>query len=162
MATLFNYVPHPHIENRQAAGPPKVHDAAVRVHGDNLAGRINRKIGLRITLVVGTMWAAYVFAAIALVSLPDNWKSKQLLILWISSSFLQLVLLPIIIVGQNIQAKAADDRAEATYTDAAAVLEEAKQIQAHLLAQDEAISRILSIVSPPGGAPPEAPAPATA
>jgi len=152
MTTLFEYVPHPHIEARKAQGPPKVHDAAVRVHGDNLAGRINGKIGLRITVIVGTMWAAYVFAAIALISLPDNVKSTQLLILWISSSFLQLVLLPIIIVGQNIQAKAADQRAEATYNDAAAVLDEAKQIQAHLLAQDEAISKILSAVRLGAGA----------
>ena len=56
---------------------------------------------------------------------------------------LALVLLPIIIVGQNIQAAAADARAEATYKDAAAVLEEAKQIQLHLQAQDERIADIL-------------------
>ena len=60
------------------------------------------------------MWCAYVFAGIALISLKDNLGSTQALILWISSSFLQLVLLPIIIVGQNIQAKAADKRAEGT------------------------------------------------
>lgn len=149
MPTLFDYIPHPHIEARRAQGPPKVRDVALKVHGDNLAGRINAKIGLRITVIVGTMWAAYVFAAIAFISLPDNVKSTQLLILWISSSFLQLVLLPIIIVGQNIQARAADERAEATYKDASAVLEEAKQIQAHLSAQDEAIQRIIAEVSKP-------------
>jgi hypothetical protein len=63
------------------------------------------------------MWCAYVFAAIALISLPDNIHSTQLLILWISSSFLQLVLLPIIIVGQNIQSRAADARATKTFED---------------------------------------------
>ncbi len=63
--------------------------------------------------------------------------------MWLSSSFLQLVLLPIIIVGQNIQAKAADKRAEDTYKDAEAVLKEAEEIQKHLLAQDEAISSIV-------------------
>jgi hypothetical protein len=152
MSDLFSYVPHPHIELRQQKGPPKVHDVAMSVHGDNAVGRFNAKVGLRITVIVGTMWAAYVFAAIALISLPDNVKSTQLLILWISSSFLQLVLLPVIIVGQNIQAKAADKRAEATYDDAAAVLEEAKQIQAHLLAQDEAISRILAQLDAPRSA----------
>ena len=151
---LYDYVPHPHIEARRATGPPKVHDAAVKVHGDNAAGRFNAKVGLRITVIVGTMWAAYVFAAIAFISLKDNVQSTQLLILWISSSFLQLVLLPVIIVGQNIQAKAADQRAEATYNDAAAVLEEAKQIQAHLAAQDAAISKILASVSAGGASPP--------
>ncbi len=157
MTTLFDYAPHPHIEARKAKGPPKVRDAAVQVHGDSAVGRFNRKVGLRITVIVGTMWAAYVFAAVALVSLPDNVKSTQLLILWISSSFLQLVLLPIIIVGQNIQAKAADNRAEATYKDAAAVLEEAKQIQAHLLAQDEVISKILATVNPKSATDPSSP-----
>ena len=140
---IFNYAPHPHLEKRKAAGPPKVRDSIAEVHGPGLAGRFNAALGLRITVIVGTMWAAYVFAAIALISLPDNIHSTQTLILWISSSFLQLVLLPIIIVGQNIQARAADKRAEATYNDAVAVLEEAKQIQAHLAAQDAEISRIL-------------------
>jgi len=140
---IFRYVPHPRIAQREAAGPPTVADAAATVHGPGVFGRINTALGLRITVIVGTMWAAYVFAAVALISLPSNIHSTQTLILWISSSFLQLVLLPIIIVGQNIQAKAADARSEATYNDAAAVLEEARQIQAHLAAQDDAISKIL-------------------
>jgi hypothetical protein len=84
---------------------------------DTAAQRINSAVGLRITVLVGTMWCAYVFAAIALISLPDNIHSTQLLILWISSSFLQLVLLPIIIVGQNIQSRAADARATKTFED---------------------------------------------
>ena len=69
---------------------------------------------------------------------------------WIAQTFLQLVLLPIIIVGQNVQAAAADARSEATYNDAAAVLEEAKQIQAHLLAQDDAIGKILTSLAARG------------
>jgi hypothetical protein len=64
-----------------------------------------------------------------------------------AQTFLQLVLLPIIIVGQNVQAAAADARSRATYDDASAVLEEAKQIQAHLKAQDTAIQQILTQVS---------------
>jgi len=159
MSDLFSYVPHPHIELRKQSGPTKVHDVAMSAHGDNAVGRFNAKVGLRITVIVGTMWAAYVFAAVAFISLPDNVQSTQLLILWLSSSFLQLVLLPVIIVGQNIQAKAADKRAEATYDDAAAVLEEAKQIQAHLLAQDEAISRILGCLDMPRPATSEPAAP---
>ena len=146
MPDIFKYVPHPHIAAREASGPPKVHEAAADVHGPGLAGRINAAIGLRITLIVGTMWCAYVFAGIALVSLPSNIHSTSLFILWLSSSFLQLMLLPIIIVGQNIQARASDKRAEATYNDAAAVLEEAKQIQAHLLAQDQELERIVGLL----------------
>jgi hypothetical protein len=87
------------------------------VKRNTAAQRVNATIGLKITVLVGTMWCAYVFAAIALISLPDNVHSTQLLILWISSSFLQLVLLPIIIVGQNIQARASDARAAKTFED---------------------------------------------
>ena len=117
-------------------------------------------IGLKITLVVGTMWAAYVFALLALVSFPailtsTGWIGHPFpkwmlnvgmiaLVAWIAQTFLQLILLPIIIVGQNIQAAASDGRAQATFDDASAVLEEARQIQKHLLAQDEAIQKILT------------------
>jgi hypothetical protein len=66
----------------------------------------------------------------------------------LAQTFLQLVLLPIIIVGQNVQAAATDARSQATYDDAAAVLEESKQIQAHLAAQDAAIEKILAAITP--------------
>ena len=89
---------------------------------------------------------------------PSAVSSHNLTIIvaWVSSNFLQLVLLPIIIVGQNIQAKAADARAEATYKDADAVLHEAIEIQKHLEAQDRAIERILAGVTSDGPTPPPA------
>ncbi len=96
------------------------------VKQDTALQRINSAVGLKITVLVGTMWCAYVFALIALISLPDNIHSKQLFILWLSSSFLQLVLLPIIIVGQNIQARASDARAAKTFED---VLDVRKKIE---------------------------------
>ncbi len=144
-AVAFDYSPHPRILEREAAGPPTVAAARKELHGSGAVGRFNAKVGLKITVIVGTMWAAYLFAVIALLSLPQAITSGNLVIIiaWISSNFLQLVLLPIIIVGQNIQATAADARSEATYKDAAAVLEEAKQIQIHLQAQDEQITKIL-------------------
>ena len=146
MPDLFEYVPHPHVARRREAGPPKVAAAAAKVHGSGLVGRFNARVGLRITLIVGTMWTAYAFTVLALVSAPTAFASGDRLVIvaWIAQTFLQLVLLPIIIVGQNVQAAAADERSLATYNDASAVLEEAKQIQAHLLAQDEAIQQILT------------------
>ncbi|MBF6599099.1 MAG: hypothetical protein IVW36_01160 [Dehalococcoidia bacterium] len=149
MTRLFEYVPHPHLERRRAAGPPTVAAAAAHIHGPGLIGRINAKLGLKITLIVGTMWCAYLFALLALVSAPSALRSGNSLIIvaWIAQTFLQLVLLPIIIVGQNVQAAAADSRAQATFNDAEAVLEEARQIQAHLAAQDAAMERILAMTS---------------
>jgi hypothetical protein len=144
MSSLFDYCPHPHLEHRRRQGPPTVAAAAAQVHGQSVAGKINGKIGLRITVIVGTMWCAYVFAAIALVSFKDNLGSTQDLILWVSSSFLQLVLLPIIIVGQNIQARASDKRADDTYRDAEAIMHETLQLQEHLQAQDELLSEMIN------------------
>ena len=97
------------------------------------------------TLGVGTMVCAYIFAIVALISLPSAIKSHNLTIIiaWISSNFLQLVLLPVIIVGQNIQADASDKRAEDTYKDAGAVFHEAIEIQKHLASQDEAITEVV-------------------
>ena len=146
MSGIFEYIQHPHVEDRKAAGPPTVAAAVAQMHGPGPIGRLNARIGLKITVVVGTMWCAYLFTILALVSAPSAFKTgnKLIIIAWIAQTFLQLVLLPIIIVGQNVQAAAADARSEATYNDAAAVLEEAKQIQAHLEAQDAAIEKILA------------------
>src|ERR1051325_1029314 len=87
------------------------------IHGDNLMGRINTRLALGITRMVGSMWCAYAFALLALVSLPAALSSHSpiIIIAWIAQTFLQLVLLPIIIVGQNVQAAASDARAESDH-----------------------------------------------
>ena len=154
MAEIFEYVPHPHAEERKIAGPPTVAAAVVQLHGPGPVGRFNARFGLKITVIVGTMWCAYLFTLLALLSAPSAFKTGNSLIIvaWIAQTFLQLVLLPIIIVGQNVQAAAADARAEATYKDAAAVLEEAKQIQSHLTAQDAEIGKIVAaLIAPQAG-----------
>ena len=145
----FEYKPHP----RTVAHA----DHTVKPHKvDDERTGINGRVGLFITVIVGTMWCAYLFTLIALVSLPSVMKQSGIgfpfdfgdgtviLVSWIAQTFLQLVLLPIIIVGQNIQARAADKRAESTYKDAEAVLHEAMQIQAHLAEQDKALSELVA------------------
>jgi hypothetical protein len=114
---------------------------------DSRAARFNKFLALKITAAVGTMWCAYAFAALALVSLPDAIRGgTSTTITWIAQTFLQLVLLSIIIVGQNVQSAAADARAQATYEDADAVLHTALDIQRHMEAQDTEIQRILEEV----------------
>jgi hypothetical protein len=149
MLDLFDYVQHPHVTQRKESGPPKVAESASAVHGPGPIGRFNARVGLKITLIVGTMWSAYIFTLLALVSAPAAFQSgdRIIIVAWIAQTFLQLVLLPIIIVGQNVQAAAADARSLATYNDASAVLEEAKQIQLHLKVQDDAIQQILAALS---------------
>jgi hypothetical protein len=139
-ATLFQHTPHPRTQVRlsgTAPAPPKADDQRVGFNG---------RAGLFITTVVGTMWAAYFFTLLALVSFPAAIRSGSSIIIvaWIAQTFLQLVLLPIIIVGQNIQSKAADRRAEDTYKDAEAMLHECVQIQEHLTAQDIAQQAMLT------------------
>jgi Protein of unknown function (DUF1003) len=144
MSTIYEYVPHPRLKELAASRPVKV--AHLRgVDHQSAVVRLNARVGLKVTVIVGTMWTAYLFTVLALIALPDAVKQgTYYIVVWLSSSFLQLVLLPIIIVGQNIQAKAADKRAEETYKDAEAILKEAEDIQKHMLAQDQAISNILS------------------
>lgn len=132
---LYEHVPHPHIVDRLTAGPVKVED-----HHPTATAlqRFNKVLGVKITTWVGTMVCAYVFAALAAVSLPGVLKSGDTVVIvaWITQTFIQLVLLPIIIVGQNVQAQAADARSEQTFKDTEAVLEMSKQTQEHMVAQD--------------------------
>ena len=145
MSKIYEYVRHPRAHELATRTPVKTADVRGVDH-DNRMVRFNARFGLGITLVVGTMWCAYLFTGLALISLPSAIKSHDAIIIiaWIAQTFLQLVLLSIIIVGQNIQAAGSDARAKATYDDAAAVLEEAKQIQIHLQAQDDKIIAILN------------------
>jgi len=90
------------------------------VHGTNAVGQFNNRVAVTITRLVGTMWAAYLFCLIALVSFPQALQAlfrgdRVTAISWLSQSFLQLVLLPIIIVGQNVISASQDARAEADH-----------------------------------------------
>jgi len=90
------------------------------IHGAGVIGQFNGRLAVLITKSVGTMWAAYLFMIIALVSLPQAWNAFMhgdtvIGVSWLSQSFLQLVLLPIIIVGQNIISASQDARAEADH-----------------------------------------------
>jgi hypothetical protein len=85
----------------------------------------NAKLALVITRSVGTMACAYVFAAIALISLPAAVSSGQVIIIvaWIAQTFLQLVLLSIIMVGQTVQSVASDARADKEFADTETILD---------------------------------------
>jgi hypothetical protein len=92
-------------------------DVHGQVHGLGAVGRFNTWLALKITGTVGTMWAAYAFALLTLISLPAAIATGSAIIIvaWIAQTFLQLVLLPIIIVGQNVIQATNDARAEADH-----------------------------------------------
>lgn len=138
MSVAFEHQPHPRVAAHAKSRPPKSTDEHVGFNG---------RIALLLTTAVGTMWCAYVFAVLALIALPSALGGGLFpLIQWVSQTFIQLVMLSVIMVGQNILSRASDKRADMTYQDAEATFHEAEQIQAHLKAQDDALNALLDKV----------------
>lgn len=109
------HIKHPRIEERSAHGPHLTKDEHIGFNG---------RIAVLITKGVSTMWCAYIFALIALISLPSAIEGgTATLVSWIAQTFLQLVLLSVIMVGQKVSAQASDKQALQTYKDTEALLE---------------------------------------
>ncbi len=123
-----------HLAKAVRLSPSEIRSAMREVDG------FNAKLAVLITHAVGSMAMAYVFCLIALTSLPailieagvltksdvPTFFTKPGLILivaWIAQTFIQLVLLSIIMVGQDVQSIAADARAENTFKDTQAILD---------------------------------------
>ena len=118
--TIYNYcmtkqhIPHPRIEERAKVGPHLTKHENIGFNGF---------LATKITAAVGTMWCAYIFAIIALISLPAAIHGGVATsISWLAQTFLQLVLLSVIMVGQKVAAAASDKQALQTYKDAEALL----------------------------------------
>ena len=126
-----------HLEHRLVLS----HQSHGTVHGTGAAGRFNAWLAVKITKTVGSMWMAYAFAALTLISLPAAIASGNTIVIvaWIAQTFLQLVLLTIIIVGQNVIQAANDARAEADHETLSAV----HQLTIEVHAINEAQSAIL-------------------
>jgi hypothetical protein len=108
------HVPHPHLELRKEF---------LKRHREEISG-FNNRLAVKITNIVGTMWCAYAFGILALISLPVALRSgTSALVAWIAQTFLQLVLLSIIMVGQKVAAAKSDLQLEHTYMDAEALLQ---------------------------------------
>jgi hypothetical protein len=123
-----------HLAKAVRFSPSEIRHAMSEVEG------FNAKLAVIITHAVGSMAMAYIFCVIALTSLPailiqagvltnsdvPNLLTKPGLILivaWIAQTFIQLVLLSIIMVGQDVQSIAADARSENTFKDTQAILD---------------------------------------
>ena len=95
------------------------------------AASFNRKLAEKITSGVSTMWCAYGFAALALISLPVALRTGDLpvIVAWVAQTFLQLVLLSIIMVGQNSASEAVAQKITETHTASLGEFELAKEAQ---------------------------------
>lgn len=129
-SSLFHYTPHPH----QPRNINMVHAAEQKAAG------LNTAIAVVLTKSVGTMLCAYIFAFIGVGSLIGVFTGNVFLALVfgsISSYFLQLVLLPVIIVGQNVLNRKQELQAEEQFETTKKVYRDIEQIMQHLAAQDE-------------------------
>jgi hypothetical protein len=123
-----------HLTRAVRLSPAEIRRATREVEG------FNAKLAVVITHAVGSMAMAYVFCLIAITSLPailiqagvlttsdvPKFLTKPGLILivaWIAQTFIQLVLLSIIMVGQDVQSIASDARSENTFKDTQAILD---------------------------------------
>jgi hypothetical protein len=145
------HTPHPRIAERAQAGPHLRKDEHIGFNG---------RIAILITDTVGTMWCAYAFAALALVSLPQAIQGgTATLIAWIAQTFLQLVLLSVIMVGQKVSAAASDKQALQTYKDAEALLKIQDDVHRLIKVNNELTAQIhAATCEAPGSAPAKAPA----
>jgi hypothetical protein len=109
--------------------------------------RFNDWLAIKITKIVGTMWCAYAFACLAFISLPAAIRGgTATLVAWIAQTFLQLVLLSIIMVGQKVAAEKSDRQLEQTYKDAEALLRINSEIQILLRQNTELTQEINEVV----------------
>lgn len=103
----------------------------------NRLDSFNRRIAEKITTFVSTMWCAYIFAAITLISLPAAIKTGNVVIIvaWIAQTFLQLVLLSIIMVGQKVSSASVEKMIQETHEASLGEFELAKE--ARSIAKEE-------------------------
>ena len=133
------HTPDPRIEERAKSGPHLTKHEHLGFNG---------RIAILITNTVGTMWCAYAFAALALVSLPEAIKGgTATLIAWIAQTFLQLVLLSVIMVGQKVSAAASDKQALQTYKDAEALLKIQDEVHRLIKINNELTEQIHAAVA---------------
>jgi hypothetical protein len=111
---IYNYIPHSRTKTKLEGNLEKPVKVAEQLPSGNTMARFNAWFAVKVTNGVGTMWCAYAFAVIAFISLPQAISSHNAvtLVSWVSQTFLQLVLLSVIIVGQNVLAAAADKRGQ--------------------------------------------------
>jgi hypothetical protein len=95
----------------------------------NQTGEFNRKVAEKITAGVATMWCAYIFGALALISFPAAMRSNDVIVKvdWIAQTFLQLVLISIIMVGQKKSSDSVEKMIAETHAAALAEFELAKE-----------------------------------
>jgi uncharacterized membrane protein len=130
--SLYTEVRHPRANARRSQDPG---------HADEASG-FNERLAAWITARIGSMWTVYICTAVTVIWMVlgsrgvlgfDPYPYPFLLFL---GNVAQLLLIFIILLGQQVLGRAADRRSMDTYEDAEAILVDCEQIQNHLMAQD--------------------------
>lgn len=104
---------------------------------------VNQRIAVAITRGMGTMFCAYIFAALALAGFPGFPATIQQYVQWLSQTFIQLTALSILAVGQSVIGKHAEIQADEAFSTTLHTFHDMEQVMEHLNKQDEAILEIL-------------------
>jgi uncharacterized membrane protein len=119
---------------REDYAPPQLHD-------DRLG--VNARLAAFITAKIGSMWTVYLCSAFCAIWMllaqtgPLSFDKYPFPFLLFLGNIIQLLLIFIILLGQQVLSAATDKRARATWTNAEAILHECEQIQHHLIAEDK-------------------------
>lgn len=131
---LFKHHPHPH--------------KPVNVNVQHRAERqgINDRIAIVLTNGVASMWCAYAFVVLAILGFPGLHASPTQYVQWVSQTFIQLVMLSVIMVGQGLLGRHQELMAEEQYTTTEKTYHDIEQIMLHLQAQDQELLRQSSML----------------
>ncbi|MBF6588916.1 MAG: hypothetical protein IVW57_00110 [Ktedonobacterales bacterium] len=127
---LYTHAPHAHT-------PRNINTIQQAEHAQSAS--FNTRVAVLLTRNVGTMQTAYLFAAIGIGSLIGVFTGNAFLAALfgsISSYFLQLVLLPILSVGQNVLSRHQELQADEMFATSQHSFHDIEQMMRHLDAQD--------------------------
>jgi uncharacterized membrane protein len=124
--------------------PPRVADEHVGFNG---------RLAAAMTMAVGTMWVVYFTTAFVLVWMAlGTWGPLHRIdpypfaFLLFMGNVVQLLLVFVILVGQQVLGRAADRRAARTFQDAETILTEVAKLHDHLAEQDALLGKGIGIV----------------
>lgn len=131
-SVLFHHEPHQHQHTPQKVTIARAEQA--------LSG-FNMKFAVVITKGLGTMICAYIFAILAIIGFPGLNATPTQYVQWVSQTFIQLVALSVLAVGQQVLSKHGELMADEQYKTTMNSYHDIEQVMQHLCAQDEELLR---------------------
>lgn len=111
-----------------------VHEAEIRAAG------FHQRLAVGITEATGSMWTAYLFTFLALLGFPALstflGPVVAIYVIWVSQTFIQLVMLPVLSVGQNVLGRKSELMADEQFQTTTKTYHDIEQIMEHLDHQD--------------------------